>query len=301
MKQLLLQFYLAFVCFVSVVPLANAADVLKVPGYEDQGRQPAKVFLPSGYRTQEQWPVVVLLHGYQSSRSAQNFYFGFTARRNSKGFIAVLPQGTRNSQGKRFWNATDWCCDFDQSGVDDLGYLKTLLVELQKKYKADPKRITVLGHSNGGFMAYRLACDAAGLVAGVASLAGGSFYGSSRCQPVSPVSVLQVHSLDDPVVPYFPRLPTSEGPGVPGAENTVSQWVAHNGCDPQAIHRPSRNSIWGLGKRDTSVFSYQGCRAGTEVALWRIREGGVSPHIPPLRLDFVGSVLDFLLAQRKRD
>jgi polyhydroxybutyrate depolymerase len=301
MKHLLLHLCLSLVCFFSVGPLANAADPLKVPGYEDQGRQPAKVFLPSGYRTREQWPVVILLHGYQSSRAAQNLYFGFTARRNSKGFIAVLPEGTRNSQGKRFWNATDWCCDFDQSGVDDLGYLKALLVEVQKKYKADPKRITVLGHSNGGFMAYRLACDAAGLVAGVASLAGGSFFDSTRCQPESPVSVLQIHSVDDPVVPYLPKQPTSQGPGVPGAENTVRQWVAHNGCDPQPFQGPSRNSIWGLGKEDTSVSSYQRCHAGTEVALWRIREGGVSPHIPPLRLDFIGSVLDFLLAQRKSD
>ena len=49
---------------------------------------------------------------------------------DQEGFIYLYPDGTRDPLYYRFWNATDACCDFDDSQVDDSGYLRALINEL---------------------------------------------------------------------------------------------------------------------------------------------------------------------------
>ena len=84
-----------------------------------------------------------------------------------------MANGTRDPDGNRFWNATDFCCDLHNTQVDDVKYLSGLLEEAATHIAVE--RIFALGHSNGGFMSYRLACEGIpGLVA-IASLAGTSF------------------------------------------------------------------------------------------------------------------------------
>jgi polyhydroxybutyrate depolymerase len=41
-----------------------------------------------------------------------------------------------------------------------------------KKYKVDDSQIFIVGWSNGGHMAYRLACEMSDRIAGIASFAG---------------------------------------------------------------------------------------------------------------------------------
>ena len=57
---------------------------------------------------------------------------------------------------------------------------------MKAHYNVDPGRVCLIGHSNGGFMSHRFACDRADLVAAIVSLAGvptGSDLG--RCKLVS--------------------------------------------------------------------------------------------------------------------
>ncbi len=83
-----------------------------------------------------------------------------------------LDGSTKDSKGNEFWNATDACCNADGSTVDDSGYLSALLWDIRAQYNVDPNRVYVFGHGNGGFMAYRMACDHSLQVSGVASLGG---------------------------------------------------------------------------------------------------------------------------------
>ena len=53
-----------------------------------------------------------------------------------------------DSEGWPFWNATDTCCDYDGSGVDDAGYLTRLLDEALERVAIDPARVVFMGHSN---------------------------------------------------------------------------------------------------------------------------------------------------------
>ena len=69
-------------------------------------------------------------------------------------------------------------------------------------YNVHPGRVYLLGHSNGGYMSYRLACDASDRITALASLAGATFKSPSKCNATEPVSVLQVHGTQDDLVPY---------------------------------------------------------------------------------------------------
>ena len=117
----------------------------------------------------------------------------------ARGFLYCYPDGTIDRWGNRFWNATDACCDFGNTGVDDAGYLRALIEEIARRFAVDRKRIYLVGHSNGGFMAYRMACQSADLIAGIASLAGTTFLDPSRCAPSEPVNILHIHGTADDI------------------------------------------------------------------------------------------------------
>ena len=114
--------------------------------------------MPEGYyKGPEALPLVVSLHGYGGDFMEQDAYFGLSDLMGEYGFALLLANGTRDDEGLRFWNATDLCCGVSERKRDDAGYLRAL-VEAAGEY-VNVERVFVVGMSNGGFMAYRLACD----------------------------------------------------------------------------------------------------------------------------------------------
>src|SRR5437016_4268465 len=112
--------------------------------------------IPAAYHGQPT-PLLILLHGFGQNGFVQNAYFGLNQLSEDKGFLLAFPDGTRSSQGQRFWNATDACCDLDGSGVDDVAYLNAVIDDMERLYNVDKKRVYLTGHSNGGFMSHRMA------------------------------------------------------------------------------------------------------------------------------------------------
>jgi polyhydroxybutyrate depolymerase len=226
----------------------------------------------------------------------QSLYFGLEPLAEKYGFLYAHPDGTLDSSGKRFWNATDACCVFDGADVDDSAYLTGLIDEIGARYNVDPKRVFFLGHSNGGFMSHRMACDHADRIAAIASLAGANFSDSSKCQPNEPVSVLQIHGTADDTILYEGGV--IGGASYPGAVQTVEQWATLNGCDlaPQDI-APALDLDEKLPGDETTVSRYaQNCQAGSVVELWTIQGGA---HLPQLSPNFGPRVIEFLLAHPK--
>ncbi len=66
----------------------------------------------------------------------------------------------------------------------------------------DRKRVYLIGHSNGGSMAYRMACQFSDQVAGIASLAGTTFMDPTQCRPSEPVNILHIHGTAETIDPY---------------------------------------------------------------------------------------------------
>ena len=103
------------------------------------GSRPVKLYVPSGY-TGAPVPLVILLHGYSSSGAEEDLYLGLRAVAESKTTLYAHPDGTTDPSGNEFWNATNACCNFYGSGVDDSTYLESLVAEIGTRYTVDLKR-----------------------------------------------------------------------------------------------------------------------------------------------------------------
>ena len=115
-------------------------------------------------------PLIVSLHGYGGDSAYQAAYVPLHERVNTDGFALLLPNGTRDDEGNRFWNPTDRCCDGGKSGEDDVAYLTGLVAEAQKVKDFGP--VYFFGYSNGGVMSHHIACKGLPGLRAVASLAG---------------------------------------------------------------------------------------------------------------------------------
>ena len=142
----------------------------------DAGRGDVSLYIPNSYDSEKPLPLIVALHGFTGSSESIKKYWRMNRLVDEKQFIFCIPDGTKNTRDQRFWNATKACCDFETGAVDDSGYLRSLIELIEKKYAVDPKSIHFLGHSNGGFMSLRMACEHADKIASVQSLAGAMFY-----------------------------------------------------------------------------------------------------------------------------
>jgi polyhydroxybutyrate depolymerase len=263
------------------------------------GDRPVTVHVPASYDASRPAPLVILLHGYTGSGQGQDEYFQLAPAADARGYVYVYPDGTIDSDNNRFWNATDACCNLDNAGVDDVAYLTGVIAEIQAKLAIDPKRIAFVGHSNGGFMSYRMACDQAGLVAAIVSVAGVTFADPDDCAPSEPVSVAQIHGTADDVIRYHGGVLINAS--YPGAEETAEAWATYDGCgdasSPLAQQVDVDATLFdGADPAETSVVEWSRCTSGAAVQLWTIPKGG---HLPAISSSFADSVMDFLVDHPK--
>jgi polyhydroxybutyrate depolymerase len=288
----------------ATTPSANAAPASAasttvaasaLPTVAPADARPYDVFVPKSYDGSKAVPLIISLHGYTSSGAKQDLYFKLHLLAEQRGFLYIHPDGTKDASGNTFWNATDACCDLRGAGVDDVAYLLSMIEQVQQKYKVDPKRIYIVGHSNGGFMSYRMACDHADKIAAIVSLAGATFADSERCKPSQPVSVLQVHGTADNVIPYMGG--QILGHAFPSANKTVSTWASLNGCSATPAASSTKLDLDdSLEGDDASISTFVQCSSGSSVELWSIKDGA---HSPNLSAAFSSGLVDFLYAHPK--
>jgi polyhydroxybutyrate depolymerase len=274
------------------------------------GDRPVTVHIPVTYNSLTRLPLVLVLHGYTGSGAdVDGDYFKLSAESAKRGFLYATPDGTLDKDGNRFWNATDVCCDFFGSQVDDSAYLNAVIDSISAHFAVDTKRVYVLGLSNGAFMAYRLACDHADKIAAIVSLSGAMWNDPTRCTPTKPVGILEIHGTMDDKISYGggdwseldlkPIAPPKVPRIYPAATQTVVDWVAYNGCAAVADTTvPPLGLDTTIPGATTTILRYaEGCRGHVRVELWSI-QGGV--HTPTLSVQFLPAVLDFLYAHTSR-
>ena len=259
------------------------------------GDRPVEVHVPPGYDCTPT-PLVIMLHGYSASGPIEEAYLQVKPVADARNFLYAYPDGMIDSRGYHFWNATDACCNFDGSTVDDSAYLSQLVVEIGQHYNVDPARVFFMGHSNGGFMSYRMACDHADQIAAIASLAGAMWNDVSRCKPTTTVATLEIHGTADTTIKFAGGLEGSHA--YPGAQTTVTDWATLDGCTTTADTSPPPLDLdTSVAGAETTITTYaSGCRPGGGGVLWTMTG---SEHIPPLSSQFAADVIDFLLSHPK--
>lgn len=248
----------------------------------------ADVRVPAGYDGKRLFPAVFALPGYSFTAADLEDWLGLAARVDADGFVLVTPEGLVDSEGNTYWNATETCCDFDGAGPDDERFLTGLRDELLRRFAVDPRRVAIVGHSNGAFMGYRLACrDAPGWSA-IASVAGSMWRDLSACAPSSPVSVLQVHGLEDDVMPF-------DGDGdAPAALAVLGRWAALDACgSDRSVEDDGREYVRDALPDETVASRFAGCAPGFDVELWQVAGAG---HTPAFRPSFTEALVAWVLA-----
>jgi polyhydroxybutyrate depolymerase len=159
--------------------------------------------------------------------------------------IYVYPAGYGRS-----WNAGGCCSIAHAARIDDVAFLEQVLHQvLTTQPAATSRRVYLMGFSNGGRMAYRMACQDPGVFAGVAAVEAVPVY---RCQSLDPVPLVIVAQTADPlltVAGHGPRK-TMDGYLEPTVGATVTAWRAMDACGSGAVVRHV-----GLA----TVTRYQGC------------------------------------------
>ncbi|MEM1347715.1 MAG: PHB depolymerase family esterase [Myxococcota bacterium] len=258
--------------------------------------RPADIEIPAGYDNSREVALTVLLHGFTSNARQQDLLFQLARRTDSRDMIVVLPEGTTNSFGAQFWNATDACCDGERSGVDDSAYIRGLIDEAKERFRIDAGRVYLVGHSNGGFMAHRVACDHADAVTGIMSLAGATHEDMSQCQPSEPVSIIQVHGTMDTTILYEGGVTPFINQAYPSARGTVEQWARLNSCDASPATGDELDLLAPAGA-ETEVDVYTGCNDDATVQLWTVNG---AEHIPPFAQPiYTDAFLDVLFSKDK--
>lgn len=242
-------------------------------------------------------PLLVVLHGLGSSGKAAFEALGLRAYGERTRSHVLAPDGAVDSAGRRFWNAAPECCNFDRRPLDDVARISALIDAAVATGAVDERRIQVLGISNGGFMAHRLACRLGNRLAAVVSIAGAAPLDASEpCMLARPLAVLEVHGDADEAVPYggghlFNR---SELPRHRAVPDTLDLWGERLGCGGPLAVSGERDLVPGLPGAETEARSFTTCATGS-AELWTIHGGG---HIPPL--DRVMSALEPYLAAHHR-
>ena len=268
---------------------ASSAPVFVVP--KEQG------YAPGDLKSGERAPLLVFLHGLGASGKAGFEVLGLRALGSRERIFVVAPDGTLDSKGRRFWNAHRACCDFDQRGVDDVGRLGALIDEFATQHAVDQERIYLVGYSNGGFMAQRLACRLSDRIAAFASIAGASPEANEPCDIRGKLAALEVHGDADDVVAYdggtlFNR---AGAPRHASARETLAFWGKRLGCEGKAKPGPSYDFDPRLAGDETKTETFDRCRLGS-AALWTVQGGTHLVGRPKL----VEQVWRFLSSHRKR-
>lgn len=183
--------------------------------------------LPPNYYEQSGFSLVIAMHGGGGSAAQFESTSLLTQKANSAGFIVVYPEGTGVINT---WNAGTCCGPAVTNNINDVKFISMLIDKLIASYKINPKKVYATGHSNGGMMSYRLACELSTKIAAIAPN-GSTMVVTQPCNPARAVPVLHMHSKLDQHVVYT----GGYGNGVSGVycpplDSVFNVWSLKNNC-----------------------------------------------------------------------
>ena len=186
------------------------------------------LYVPRSYNNANKAPLLLDFHALMTSANYQISNSGTKQVADEEGFIVAYPQGINNA-----WNIGPCCTE--SRAVDDVGFARAVVEEVSAQACVDEQRVYATGYSNGGGMAYMLACRAADMFAAVAPAAF-DMIAETACEPSRPVSVFAARGTRDSIVPF------EGGKSTPptryrldpitflGAEGSFEKWADINHC-----------------------------------------------------------------------
>jgi polyhydroxybutyrate depolymerase len=146
-------------------------------------------------------PLLVVLHGGGGNGEQVRESTGLAAAGVRAGFVVVFPDGTGPLRTHLLtWNSGGIAVYAQEHDVDDTGFLKAVVADVQRRVAIDANRVFAAGHSNGGMMCHRLAREAADVFTGIAVVEGAMDF--TAADAATPIAVLLIHGTADEHVRY---------------------------------------------------------------------------------------------------
>ncbi|QLG45849.1 alpha/beta hydrolase family esterase [Costertonia aggregata] len=229
--------------------------------------------IPPTYDGTAQVPLVIVLHGGGGTAESVQGFTQMNPVSDSNGFIVAYPQGFGPTQ-----NGFSWADGRETSatnmGIDDIGFIDKLLVELEENYAIDSHKIYICGFSNGGFMTQKIACETENKFAAMASL--GSTIGSetlSQCNTSQKIPMAFIFGDLDPFVPYEGGTVANNPSPIEGIETLVDFWKTNNVC--QTTNEPLDLPDLDMTDNATvTLFEYSDCACNADVLFYKVNNGG---------------------------
>lgn len=204
------------------IPAGSSSHAIEVGGL----RRTYIVYRPASLPAAA--PLVVMLHGGFGSASQAEKSYGWDAEAEHGGFAVAYPDGLN-----RAWNTGGGCCGTPgRTNVDDIGFITAMVSAIEHQIPVDPNRVYATGISNGGIMAYTLACHTAIF----AAIGPDSATELGSCAVPAPLSVIHIHGTADKNIPYQ----GGEGEGVAHIDGLAvpalnARWRAIDRCAAPAV------------------------------------------------------------------
>ncbi len=241
-------------------------------------------------------PVIFVFHGGGGVADEAESVSPFADQARQNPSIVVYPNAIEKSWNDGRINAEGELI----SKSDDVQFVRDLLALFAGTGKADMSRVYSTGHSNGGTLTLRLACELADKFAAFVSNAAALPVAlRDSCSPARPVSLLMVNGTLDTFMPYEGGMgssPTSQGLNL-GArmsvEDTLALFRNASNCSasPTVASVSDRDRLYGgraqaqcnpfpnqatrneLNKADPRTM-YGQCAQNASVELIRVEGGG---------------------------
>jgi polyhydroxybutyrate depolymerase len=196
-----------------------------------------KLVLPRNYNPEFTYPLAIGLHGVggtaSSIRTLMKLESGLTPS------IMAYPQGLSLGVGtSSAWNAGTCCEPATILQPNDVRFISRLIDNIQTQLRVDKSRVWAIGFSNGGMMAYRLACEISEQITGVGVGSGSLAVGT--CTPARKFSVIHIHGELDEDVPL-----NGGGPyRTQSATYSVDSVANAVGCTNDAAKASANTRVW---------------------------------------------------------
>lgn len=244
--------------------------------YQDKSRTYI-IHLPTGYSSALKYPLYLCLHGNSGSSSQMMDYTNLNTIADTGKFVVVYPQGFSDS-----WADGRGTTDADKAGIDDVGFISSIIDSVSLRYNTNTKKVYAAGISNGGFMVQRLLCQLGNKLAAGASIAAQVINGvdyAQSCPTLCSKPVMFFHGTKDNYVPYNggPINGENGGNGKDGytlsVDSSMALWSRKNGCSKNIVSERIPNHVVTDFCRAEKI-SYTGCNGQDEVINFKIIDGG---------------------------
>ncbi len=277
-------------CPLVVLLLAACRSAPSSSGVDEAGESKSYVFKHEGIvrdvgvfdprtRTNEglSRPMVMVLHGgLGDDDDTVALTFGkLNELAAEDDFLLVYPQGIGGH-----WNDGRNVDRYvaQREGVNDVGFLTTLIDDLVEKRNVDRDAVFLVGVSDGAMMTHRFACERTNKLRGFAAIIGAMPYDVARKRwrcGKEPLSALMINGTEDPIVPWDGGIVQFGGQKlgrVLSAQRTFSFWSSHDGCTNVAVSKIP-DFVPSDGTR-IERHKATGCAGDTKVELFAVEGAG---------------------------